>query len=85
MWLLLLLCQVCQQLRDTYDTSALPVIMVSAKNREKEIVRGLQVRFMFEAKVVTATMKTSIRLHLACRHAMYVCMHVRMYEYQHDE
>jgi DNA-binding response OmpR family regulator len=36
--------QVCDVLRQRYKTSALPVIMVSAKNREKEIIRGLEVR-----------------------------------------
>ena len=35
--------QVCKELRERYKTSALPVIMVSAKDQEKEIVQGLKV------------------------------------------
>eukprot|EP00750_Incisomonas_marina_P015150 INCI18098.1.p1 GENE.INCI18098.1~~INCI18098.1.p1 ORF type:complete len:1351 (+),score=240.12 INCI18098.1:202-4053(+) len=34
--------EVCTKLRQKYKPSALPVIMVSAKNREKEIVAGLK-------------------------------------------
>ena len=35
--------EVCSKLREWYTPSQLPVIMVSAKNREKEVVMGLKV------------------------------------------
>ena len=59
--------EVCAQLRDLYKTSALPVIMVSAKNREKEIVRGLEagandyVTKPFNRNELVARIETQVR------------------------
>jgi DNA-binding response OmpR family regulator len=60
--------EVCKALRLKYKTSALPIIMVSAKNREKEIVRGLKsgandyVTKPFSRNELVARIETQLRL-----------------------